>query len=169
LIAPPLPPTDEPDPIITDPLFPAFAVPLLNTNMPLAPVSPALAVRIFTDPLVFVVPSPLSRVTDPPVTLVLRPACIRKYPPDPLLPLPTAKLIAPPRPPVAAPDPIITKPLFPELAVPLLNTNMPLAPVPPALAVRIFTDPLVVKVPSPLHIVTDPPVTTVLRPEAKLK
>ena len=62
-----------------------------------------------------------------------------------------------PRPPVAAPDPIITFPLSPPLAVPELNTNIPLVPDAPALADRIFTVPLLVAVPSPLSIDTDPP------------
>jgi hypothetical protein len=40
------------------------SVPLLNTNIPLAPAPPEFAVLIEIDPLVFAVPSPLHIVTD---------------------------------------------------------------------------------------------------------
>ena len=83
-------------------------------------------------------------------------------PPAPLVPLPTVIVIEPPVPAVAAPDPIQTVPVVPELEVPELNVSAPLAPIVPAFAVRTTIRPLVVAVPSPVVIETEPPVTTVL-------
>jgi len=73
--------------------------------------------------------------------------------------------IEPPRPPVAAPVPIATRPLFPPLEDPELKTKSPETPATPAFTLRIDTAPLVVAVPSPLPMLTAPPVFTVLRPE----
>ena len=53
-------------------------------------------------------------------------------------------------PPVAAPEPIDTEPVAPELDVPELNTSSPLAPLVPALAVRMLRAPLVDVAPSPV-------------------
>ena len=83
-------------------------------------------------------------------------------PPEPLLPLPTVMLIAPPLPAVELEDPIEIEPDVPELDVPELNTNTPLTPFAPALAVRIVTAPLVLAIPWPLVTPTAPPVSTVL-------
>ena len=58
---------------------------------------------------------------------------------------------------------------MPLLAEPELNTSRPLTPVVPAFALRIEITPLLVAVPSPLSILTDPPVGAVLRPESKLR
>jgi hypothetical protein len=52
--------------------------------------------------------------------------------------------------------------VLPELDVPELNVSAPLKPAVPAFAVRIEIAPLVVAVPSPVVIETEPPVTTVL-------
>jgi hypothetical protein len=68
----------------------------------------------------------------------------------------------PPVPAVAAPLPIAIAPVLPELDVPELNVSAPLKPAVPAFAVRIVIAPLVVAVPSPVVIETEPPVTTVL-------
>ena len=48
--------------------------------------------------------------------------------------------------------------------MPELNTSMPLTPSVPAFADRIVTTPLDVAVPSPVPMLTDPPVFTALRP-----
>jgi len=66
---------------------------------------------------------------------------------------------------VAAPEPKETSPLLPPLALPELNTSMPLTPDTPALKLRIETMPLLLAVPSPLPMLTAPPVLIVLRPE----
>jgi len=65
---------------------------------------------------------------------------------------------------VAAPDPSTTLPVLPELLLPELNTNEPLVPAFPALMERTSTMPLLVAVPSPLAMLTAPPVLMVLRP-----
>ena len=67
-------------------------------------------------------------------------------------------LTMPPRPPVDTPDPRYRAPLFPSLAEPELNTSRPLAPVAPEFALRTAITPLLVDVPSPLSMLTDPPV-----------
>ena len=52
-------------------------------------------------------------------------------------------MTAPPAPPAAAADPIETVPVWPELDVPELKISRPLAPLVPALAVRMLSAPLV--------------------------
>jgi len=137
---------------------------VLKINLPDTPEVPALAVTITTLPLVVAVPSPLESESKPPVTTVLVPATTCNDPPEPLVPLPTDNEIRPPRPAVAAPDPRTMLPLFPALLLPELNTNEPLVPAFPALMERTSTMPLLVAVPSPLAMLTAPPVCTVLRP-----
>jgi hypothetical protein len=56
------------------------------------------------------------------------------------------------------------EPLLPPLEDPELKTNKPLTPDFPALKLRIVTAPLVVAVPSPLPMLTAPPVFVMLRP-----
>ena len=104
----------------------------------------------------------------PPVDSVLRPANTLAAPPAPTVPLPTLTVTAPPAPPVAAPEPINTVPVAPPLDVPELSTSMPDAPVEPAFALRNTSLPLVLAVPSPVSILTKPPVDTVLRPASTL-
>jgi len=53
------------------PLFPALALPELNTSMPLTPETPAFMLRMFTMPLLVAVPSPLERLNAPPVWTTL--------------------------------------------------------------------------------------------------
>ena len=55
--------------------------------------------------------------------------------------------------------------MFPPFAEPVLNASMPLPPLAPELGVEILIAPLLVCVPSPLLIETDPPVAIVLRPD----
>jgi len=55
------------------PLFPALALPELNTSMPLTPETPAFMLRMVTMPLLDAVPSPLERLNAPPVWTTLRP------------------------------------------------------------------------------------------------
>jgi hypothetical protein len=63
---------------------------------------------------------------------------------------------------VAAPEPIPIAPVFPALLDPELKYKAPLAPDTPAFKLRTTTVPLVVVVPSPEEIRTEPPVTPVL-------
>jgi len=56
-----------------EPLFPPFALPELNTSMPLTPPLPELKLRMVTIPLLVAVPSPLERLNAPPVWTTLRP------------------------------------------------------------------------------------------------
>ena len=99
---------------------------------------------------------------------MLSPAAKLNVPPAPELPLPTDTLTAPPLPLVAAPLPTEIDPLLPELDVPELNTNRPLTPVTPALAVLIEIAPLVVDEPAPLLTTMWPPVTALPVPDDKL-
>jgi len=57
------------------------------------------------------------------------------------------------------PEPKRIFPLFPPLLVPELKKSAPLAPNTPAFKLRITIVPLVVEVPSPDEMRTDPPVT----------
>jgi hypothetical protein len=64
---PPRPSVAEPEPRTTAPLFPLLEDPELNTSAPLLPATPALKVRILTEPLLVAVPSPEDRLSAPPV------------------------------------------------------------------------------------------------------
>jgi hypothetical protein len=131
----------------TDPVVPELDVPELKTSTPLAPLSPALAVRMTTAPLDVAMPWPPTIPTAPPVRTVLSPDATVIAAPAPLLPLPTVMLMAPPLPPVAASEPMETDPVVPELEMPELKTSTPLTPAAPALAERIVTAPLDVAIP----------------------
>ena len=146
------------------PLLPAMEVPELNTSLPLVPATPAFAVVMTTLPLLLAVPSPETNKIKPPVAPVLRPAATDTSPPSPLVPLPTTRLTLPPRPAVAAPVPTRIAPLVPAVAAPELKTKAPLAPAAPPLLLAMRMEPLLDAVPSPLVILTDPPVFALLRP-----
>jgi hypothetical protein len=62
-----------PEPILKSPELPLLALPELNTNIPLLPIAPALALLIEIIPLLVAVPSPLDKLIAPPVSVVLRP------------------------------------------------------------------------------------------------
>jgi len=164
MMDPPRPPEEDPDPMYKDPLLPRLAVPELNTSKPLTPLVPAFAVRSLRAPLLDVEPEPVATIKPPPVATVLSPAKSFNPPPDPLDPLPTATKMEPPRPPDDNPDPMYKAPLLPLLAVPELNTNRPLTPLVPALAVRILKAPLLDLEPAPVAMIKPPPVTSVLSP-----
>ena len=55
------------------------------------------------------------------------------------------------------------------MAEPELNTSRPLAPAVPEFALRTAITPLLVDVPSPDSMLTEPPVCAVLRPDSKLR
>jgi hypothetical protein len=140
------------------PELPDEVVPVLNTSAPLAPDTPAFALRTLTIPELVAVPSPVPALMVPPVFTVLRLALTSTNPPDPLVPLPTVMSTAPLRPLVDAPLPRTKAPEFPELVVPVLNTSIPLTPDAPVFAVRMLTTPDDVAVPSPEPKLTEPPV-----------
>jgi len=75
-----------------DPLLPLLEVPVLNTNMPLTPATPALADLNIKLPLLVAELYPVvTRIRPPlPTTALVVPADRIKGPPLPLLPLPTA-------------------------------------------------------------------------------
>ena len=100
---------------------------------------------------------------------MLRPAARLIAPPEPLVPLPTLTRTAPPRPAVLAPLPMLTAPELPPLADPELNTSRPLLPAAPPFADVTLIDPLLVCVPSPLPIATDPPLDAVERPQGEAR
>ena len=150
-----------PEPKNTDPLFPFFAEPELNTSRPLDPSTPALLLHIITFPLLVCVPSPDLTTREPPDAIALRPDDKPTSPPEPLVPRPTLISIAPLRPDVLAPLPITIVPEFPIALVPELNASCPLLPVTPPFADATRTDPLLVCVPSPLLIVILPPLDAV--------
>jgi hypothetical protein len=127
------------------PLFPVPAVPVLNTNWPLTPAVPALAVMSNKAPLVFR-PTPDTTDKRPPLSDDEVPADNTNSPPAPLSPDPTVTYTAPPRPDVADPVPMYNTPLLPLLAMPVLNTNWPLTPDEPALDVYRVNGPELVNV-----------------------
>jgi hypothetical protein len=73
------------------------------------------------------------------------------------VPLPTARLMSPARPPVAAPEAKIIEPVPPAEDVPELIVAEPLAPAVPEFDVATTIFPLLVAVPAPLLIDTEPP------------
>jgi hypothetical protein len=164
LTAPPLPPSETPDPIDMDPDVPEAVVPELNTRTPLTPLSPAFALVTVTAPLSCPAPpKPLAKPTAPPVRLVLEPARSVSRPPVPLSPAPMPSTMDLTEPHAVA-EPMETEPLEPELEVPELKTKIPLTPFTPALAVLIVTAPLLVASPSPLTSEVMPPAHGMLDP-----
>jgi len=59
-IDPPRPPSDDPDPTYNSPLLPELLVPVLITTRPLTPETPLLDVNINMEPLVVLLPYPVS-------------------------------------------------------------------------------------------------------------
>jgi len=159
-MAPPLPLVAKPETIVTVPLLPSNAVPLLNSNDPDVPAEPALDVATVMEPVVALLLPPAKMDTDPPVceVAVVAPADNTRTPPLPLLPVPTATLIAPPLPLVANPDTRVREPLLPLNAVPLLNSSDPDVPADAALDVVTVMEPVVALVLLPDAMKTEPPV-----------
>ena len=89
---------------------------------------------------------------------MLSPADSTIWPPAPEVPVPTVIETAPPRPPVATPDPMYSAPVLPPLDVPDEKTSLPLPPLAPEPAVRMVIAPLLAVEPSPLTMLTAPPV-----------
>lgn len=94
----------------------------------------------------------------------LRPDPTVAVPPIPLVPLPTPMRIRPAQPAVVAPVPKLTHPEFPVTDVPVLKCRSPDTPKVPALAHVTEIVPLLVTVPSPLLILTTPPVALAAHP-----
>ena len=85
------------------PESPCEVVPVAIVMFPVIPLTPALAVVIFTIPLLDEALMPLAIATSPPVVLSLLvlkrpPPRIERSPPAPEFPSPTTTLIAPPAP-----------------------------------------------------------------------
>jgi hypothetical protein len=115
------------------PLLPDVDDPVLNTILPVTPLSPALGVVSNIAPLLRLLLDPDVRYRAPPVTVeVAKPADSTSSPPVPLFPLPTVKYTAPARPPVALPEPMYNAPLLPVVAAPELNETHPETPEVPA-------------------------------------
>lgn len=85
--------------------------------------------------------------------------------PLPLVPEPAVMRMAPLLSEKAVPEPTPTAPLFPEVVLPELKTRYPLSPQPPELALCTCKIPLLEIVPSPVSIVTMPPLFERLRPD----
>jgi len=66
-MAPPLPLVANPDTIVTVPLLPSNAVPLLNSSDPDVPAEPALDVTTVMEPVVALLLPPPRIDTEPPV------------------------------------------------------------------------------------------------------
>ena len=133
--------------MLTKPLVPLLAVPLVNDSIPEIPRTPASTVRTITDPLDVVVPEPVLRLIEPPVTGVLVPADEIILPPAVVLPVPIERIMSPALPPSALPVEIFVIPDAPELVVPVENTSPPLIPRSPASYVLTTTPPLDLVVP----------------------
>jgi hypothetical protein len=155
------------------PLLPDVDDPVLNTILPVTPLSPALGVVSNIAPLLRLLLDPDVRYRAPPVTVeVAKPADSTSSPPVPLFPLPTVKYTAPARPEEALPEPIYKAPLFPLEETPLLKTISPLAPLVPEFAVEITIDPLddmllpevTDTLPPTLAVVAAPPVIEIAPP-----
>jgi len=96
---PPEPDADEPLPMLTSPLVPTDALPVLKDKSPDTPELPALLVDTDTLPELVSVPTPDEIVMDPPKADVPSPPSIATAPPL-VLPSPEARVKLPP----AAPD-----------------------------------------------------------------
>ena len=161
-IDPPLPWVAIPVLNATRPLFPLDAVPLLNSSRPPEP-SPLSMPNMQTEPLLNKAPPPALARIIPPVARILRPDKVATGVPMPLVPLPALTITLPLRPvPVAALGPMHTKPLFPVTDEPELNLRKPLAPEIPLFMELILITPLLVAVPSPALMKTQPPLEPVL-------
>jgi hypothetical protein len=73
-MAPPAPFVAAPDPMSTEPVWPELDVPVLNTSLPLDPLTPALTECIVTLPEEVAVPTPPRTRTAPPASALLTPA-----------------------------------------------------------------------------------------------
>ena len=124
-----------PVPSHTAPILPLDALPDENPNTPLAPVVPAFTDRSTALPLLVAVPSPKPNDKAPTVFTVLPPAMAPMLLPAPLVLLPTVGEIDLPRPSMAAPVPSHTAPMLPLDTLPDENSNTPLAPMVPVVAV----------------------------------
>ena len=114
LMAPPDPPLALPDNSDNQPLLPDDDAPLLNTNVPDAPLEPTFPLETTIEPELQLTLDPDVITTAPPTPLplacpplndtrpplpaddVVWPAATTIAPPTPLLPLPTTTLIEPP-------------------------------------------------------------------------
>jgi len=100
-IDPPIPDAEVPEPINIEPLLLLLADPVLNTNIPLTPDTPALGVVSIILPLDEYVDDPEVIVTAPPLSPleiagVIDPADKTKLPPLPETPEPTVTYTEPP-------------------------------------------------------------------------
>ena len=138
--------------------------PELNASSPLLPSTPPLLDRIFTRPLLAIVPSPASNFTLPPLDTRPQPECTKTVPPNELVPAPTLRWIFPPRPPVEAAEPSKTAPLLLSLAEPELYVSLPLMLPKPPLALEIMSTPLLPYVVSPALMIDIPPLHLALFP-----
>ena len=92
---PPDPEADEPLPIVTAPLVPTLAVPLLKVKAPDTPELPAFLLDTDTLPELVAKPSPYTIVMDPPKAMASTPPSTVASPHDVLL-APAAKFKLPP-------------------------------------------------------------------------
>jgi hypothetical protein len=155
---PPRPLFEIPVPIRILPLLPTLDEPVLKTTKPLEPDTPAFAVENRRDPLVDMVPRPVTIVTLPPVDEDEAPPRRVRSRPTPLLLSPTDIDTTPPWPESDDPDPKYSPPLLPELDVPVLSTMLPLTPDSPAFDVCMSKLPLLDRELWPVNIFTEPPV-----------
>lgn len=155
-------------PIFLVPLFPVDVPPVLNNSTPLLPLPPLLALAKMIDPLLDIVPSPLTMQSCPPVLTELLPKIKLTEAPIALAPLPAPTITVPALPPVATEEPIKIAPEFPFVDAPELKTRQPLDPDRPELELRRLILPLLVAVPSPLSSKIDPPLVATARPAMTL-
>jgi hypothetical protein len=164
LIVPDVPDVDEPVRRTIDPVLPLDEVPDFNDKPPLTPFAPPSEVRTVNAPLLRTEPKPVVIDIEPPDIDVLSPASRTTRPPAWLLPLPTIILTLPLVPDFDEPLLITTEPLLPIELVPDFISIEPLVPPRPESDVSTENVPLLLIVPYPLEMDSDPPDTLVLSP-----